>query len=42
MDPQLAVGKPHNLWLAFAKFYESHGDLKNARIILRKATQVYI
>jgi len=36
VDPKKAVGKPAALWLAFAKFYESHGDLKNARVILRK------
>jgi len=40
VDPMLAVGRPHTLWLHFAKFYETHNDLKNARVILRKATQV--
>ena len=34
--PLQAVGKPHTLWAAFAKFYEKHGDLKNARIIFEK------
>ena len=40
VDPQKALGKPQNLWLAFALFYEANGDVKNARIILRKATLV--
>ena len=35
-----AVGKPHTLWVAFAKFYERHGDIANARVIFDKATQV--
>ncbi|EOD22885.1 hypothetical protein EMIHUDRAFT_40952, partial [Emiliania huxleyi CCMP1516] len=37
VDPRRAVGRPSSLWLGFAKFYESHGDIKNARAILRKA-----
>ena len=40
MDPERAVGKPHTLWVAFAKLYERHGDLPNARIIFEKAVQV--
>ena len=40
VDPSHAQGKPHLLWLAFAKYYEDHGDLKNSRVILRKATLV--
>lgn len=35
-----AIGKPHSLWCAFAKFYDRHGDLPNARIIFQKATEV--
>ena len=38
--PAQAVGKPHTLWVAFAKFYERHGDVVNARVIFDKATQV--
>ena len=34
------MGKPHTLWIAFAKFYERHGDIVNARVIFDKATQV--
>lgn len=40
VDPERAVGKPHTLWVAFAKLYERHGDLPNARIIFEKAVQV--
>uniref|UniRef100_A0A061S5R0 Pre-mRNA-splicing factor SYF1 n=1 Tax=Tetraselmis sp. GSL018 TaxID=582737 RepID=A0A061S5R0_9CHLO len=40
VDSDKAVGKPHTLWAAFAKFYERHGDLKNARIIFEKGCAV--
>ena len=40
VDAEKAVGKPHTLWIAFAKLYERHGDLPNARIIFEKAVQV--
>lgn len=40
VDIHKALGKPHSLWVAFAKFYEKHGDLDNARIIFSKAVQV--
>jgi len=40
VDPQQAIGKPHGLWAAFAKFYEKHGDLRNARIIFEKGCAV--
>ena len=40
VHPDKAVGKLHTLWLAFAKLYERHGDLVNARIIFEKAAQV--
>ena len=40
VDPQKATGKPQVLWMEFARFYEKHDDLKNARVIFRKATQV--
>lgn len=40
VDPDKAMGKLHTLWVAFAKFYESHGDVPNARVIFDKATQV--
>ena len=40
MDIEKAIGKPHTLWTAFAKFYERHGDVANARIIFEKSVQV--
>jgi pre-mRNA-splicing factor SYF1 len=40
VNPEKAVGKLHTLWLAFAKLYEKHNDLANARIIFEKAAQV--
>ncbi|GMH40581.1 hypothetical protein BSKO_08485 [Bryopsis sp. KO-2023] len=40
VDCEKAVGKPHTLWCAFAKFYERHGDVQNARVIFEKAIQV--
>ena len=40
VDPAKAIGKSHTLWLTFARYYEDHGDLKNARVILRKASLV--
>lgn len=40
VDPMKAVGKPHTLWVDFAKLYEDHEDLANARVIFDKATQV--
>lgn len=39
VDPDKATGKPHSLWVSFAKLYERHGDLPNARIIFEKAVQ---
>ncbi len=38
--PRKAVGRFHELWLNYAKFYEEGGDLRNARIILEKAVKV--
>ncbi|ONI10231.1 hypothetical protein PRUPE_4G035800 [Prunus persica] len=40
VDPMKAVGKPHTLWVAFAKLYENHKDIANARVIFDKAVQV--
>ncbi|KAL8906569.1 MAG: hypothetical protein Q9207_001953 [Kuettlingeria erythrocarpa] len=40
VQPKKAVGKFHELWLNYAKFYEEGGDLRNARIILEKAVKV--
>lgn len=35
-----AIGKPFTLWTAFARFYERHNSLENARVIFDKATAV--
>lgn len=40
IDPVKAVGKPHTLWVAFAKLYENHKDITNSRVIFDKAVQV--
>jgi pre-mRNA-splicing factor SYF1 len=40
IDPMKATGKPHTLWLAFAKMYEGRGLLDSARAVFRRATQV--
>jgi pre-mRNA-splicing factor SYF1 len=31
VDPHRAKGKPHTLWTAFARFYETKGRLDDAR-----------
>nr|XP_033771915.1 pre-mRNA-splicing factor SYF1 isoform X2 [Geotrypetes seraphini] len=40
VDPLKATGKPHGLWVAFAKFYEENGQIEDARTIFAKATKV--
>eukprot|EP00928_Gymnodinium_smaydae_P070601 TRINITY_DN54408_c0_g1_i1.p1 TRINITY_DN54408_c0_g1~~TRINITY_DN54408_c0_g1_i1.p1 ORF type:complete len:968 (+),score=248.96 TRINITY_DN54408_c0_g1_i1:128-3031(+) len=40
VDPAKAEGRLWTLWTAFAKFYESHDDIENARIIFDKAIKV--
>ncbi|XP_048587532.1 pre-mRNA-splicing factor SYF1-like [Nematostella vectensis] len=40
VDPKLATGKPHTLWVEFARFYEKHNQLAEARVIFDKATKV--
>src|SRR5204862_6655547 len=37
IQPKKAVGKFHELWTNYAKFYENGGDLSNARAIMEKA-----
>ena len=39
VDPKSAVGNPHSLWISFARVYEKHDDLENARIVFDKATE---
>ncbi|KXL43942.1 hypothetical protein M433DRAFT_132302 [Acidomyces richmondensis BFW] len=40
INPKKAVGRFHELWTNYAKFYEAGGDLRNARIIMEKAVKV--
>ncbi len=40
IQPKKAVGPFHQLWANYAKFYETGGDLRNARVILEKAVKV--
>uniref|UniRef100_A0A8C3Q8L6 Uncharacterized protein n=1 Tax=Geospiza parvula TaxID=87175 RepID=A0A8C3Q8L6_GEOPR len=40
VDPQRATGRPHELWVAFGRFYEDNGQLDDARSILSRATRV--
>lgn len=38
IDPQQAVGKPHTIWCAFAKYYEFKlKDIESARMIFERA-----
>lgn len=40
VQPKKAIGQFHQLWENYAKFYESGGDMRTARIILDKAVKV--
>ena len=40
VDPKQATGKPHTLWVEFAKYYEKHKQITEARVIFEKATKV--
>ncbi|KAK4544935.1 pre-mRNA-splicing factor syf1 [Oleoguttula mirabilis] len=40
INPKKAIGRFHELWTNYAKFYEAGGDLRNARIITEKAVKV--
>ena len=40
INPRKAIGRFHELWLNFAKFYEQGGDLRKARAICEKAVKV--
>lgn len=35
-----AVGKTFTLWTSFARFYEKHNSIENARVIFEKAAAV--
>eukprot|EP00736_Rhodelphis_marinus_P012111 Rmarinus@m.28163 len=38
VEPERAIGKPHSLWCNFAKYYEKHNALNDARAIFERAT----
>ncbi|XP_014203459.1 pre-mRNA-splicing factor SYF1 [Copidosoma floridanum] len=40
VKPQIAVGKLHSLWVAFAKFYEKNEQISDARTVFEKAVLV--
>lgn len=40
VQPKLAVGQLHTLWVEFAKFYEANNQTDDARIIFEKGTQI--
>lgn len=40
VNPKKAVGQFHSLWAGYAKFYETHGDIRQARMIMEKAVRV--
>ncbi|XP_058802784.1 pre-mRNA-splicing factor syf1 homolog [Phymastichus coffea] len=40
VQPHLAVGKLHSLWVAFAKFYEKNDQIADARTVFEKAVLV--
>ncbi|RLN26207.1 hypothetical protein BBJ28_00023801 [Nothophytophthora sp. Chile5] len=40
VDPVKSGGRLPTLWIHFAKFYDEHGDLNNARVIFKKAVDV--
>ena len=39
VDPEKAIGKPHTLYINWAKFYEEHNDIENARAVFRQGTE---
>ena len=42
VDASQAIGKVSSLWIEFAKFYESKGQLDDSRIIFQKGTQAHL
>ena len=40
VNPKVAHGRFSSLWLSLSWFYESHDDLENARVVMKKATEV--
>ncbi|KAK5136591.1 pre-mRNA-splicing factor syf1 [Meristemomyces frigidus] len=40
INPKKVIGRFHELWTNYARFYETGGDLRNARVIMEKAVKV--
>ena len=40
VDPMNAYGKASKLWMEFSRFYEDHGDLKNANEIYKRSIKI--
>lgn len=40
VQPKLAAGKLHTLWVAFAKFYETNNQVEDARVVFERGTEV--
>ncbi|XP_072014500.1 LOW QUALITY PROTEIN: pre-mRNA-splicing factor SYF1-like [Amphiura filiformis] len=40
IEPAIATGKLHTIWVEFAKYYESHSQIEEARVIFQKGTNV--
>lgn len=40
IDPKLAIGKFHTLWIDFAKYYEQNNQLKDAESVYEKAVKI--
>ncbi|XP_018799467.1 PREDICTED: pre-mRNA-splicing factor SYF1 [Bactrocera latifrons] len=40
VQPKLAAGKLHTLWVEFAKFYESNDQVEDARVVFERGTEV--
>lgn len=40
VQPRKALGRFHEIWTNYAKFYEERGDIRNARVIIEKAVNV--
>lgn len=39
IDAKQAIGKLHSLWVQFARFYEDHDQIPDARLVFEKAVQ---
>jgi pre-mRNA-splicing factor SYF1 len=39
VEPKLATGKLHTIWIAFAKFYENNGQLDDVRDLYHRTSE---